>query len=389
MNKKLVAFFLIFSLSGIIFSCSENEDTSPEETADGQGYKPNSNKSLELVDEADIDEDVFNLPSAFSLVGPPIITQEETSQCVAFSGAYYILSMYNGVKGSQNNNLAGSPQFAFAQYKKINKDNDCADGCFLFDDPDDGVKGMAEILKEYGTTSWNQTPFVNSNNCFVTSAAQVSQATKNKIDDYYRLDKSEFLNTEELKSWLYAGFPLWFAVKVDEGFQDLTTNIWNKASGKDEGGHAMVIVGYDDAKKAFKIANSWGEDWGDKGYGWVDYNYLIKLMKDDATEIGVLYPNDSQRAVFNKLSPASCGNAGWGDLLVNNLRNQEVAIEMSLGTTYKNDDAGNIDPKESENYSGLPKGSLKIKVYDAKKAALIKEYAVNITQCEQAELTIN
>jgi hypothetical protein len=35
------------------------------------------------------------------------------------------------------------------------------------------------------------------------------------------------------------------------------------------GGHAVVIVGYDSAKDALKFANSWGEGWGDSGFGYI------------------------------------------------------------------------------------------------------------------------
>ncbi|HOA06363.1 MAG TPA: C1 family peptidase, partial [Spirochaetota bacterium] len=35
--------------------------------------------------------------------------------------------------------------------------------------------------------------------------------------------------------------------------------------------HAIVIVGWDDSKKSFLIKNSWGEDWGEKGYMWIEY----------------------------------------------------------------------------------------------------------------------
>jgi len=36
------------------------------------------------------------------------------------------------------------------------------------------------------------------------------------------------------------------------------------------GGHAIVIVGYDAAHDALKFANSWGDHWGDRGFGYLD-----------------------------------------------------------------------------------------------------------------------
>jgi C1A family cysteine protease len=45
------------------------------------------------------------------------------------------------------------------------------------------------------------------------------------------------------------------------------------------GGHCVVAVGYDDATRRFKIRNSWTEEWGDKGYGYMDYEYVIDPTK--------------------------------------------------------------------------------------------------------------
>lgn len=46
------------------------------------------------------------------------------------------------------------------------------------------------------------------------------------------------------------------------------------------GGHAIVIVGYDDAKELLKFQNSWGSEWGDKGYGYLSYSFLKKYLSD-------------------------------------------------------------------------------------------------------------
>ncbi|RYZ81212.1 MAG: peptidase, partial [Proteobacteria bacterium] len=41
-----------------------------------------------------------------------------------------------------------------------------------------------------------------------------------------------------------------------------------------EGGHAILVCGYDDEKEALIIRNSWGENWGDGGYGYLPYGYI-------------------------------------------------------------------------------------------------------------------
>jgi len=40
------------------------------------------------------------------------------------------------------------------------------------------------------------------------------------------------------------------------------------------GGHAVLLVGYDDSISRFILRNSWGESWGDKGYGYIPYDFI-------------------------------------------------------------------------------------------------------------------
>ena len=60
------------------------------------------------------------------------------------------------------------------------------------------------------------------------------------------------------------------------------------------GGHAVAAVGYDDnlkikntgpgakeTKGALSIKNSWGTKWGDKGYGWLPYDYVLRELAVD------------------------------------------------------------------------------------------------------------
>lgn len=53
------------------------------------------------------------------------------------------------------------------------------------------------------------------------------------------------------------------------------------------GGHAVMVCGYDDGRKigddvgALLIRNSWGTGWGDRGYGWLPYGYILKYLSSD------------------------------------------------------------------------------------------------------------
>lgn len=110
---------------------------------------------------------------------------------------------------------------------------------------------------------------------------------------YFRLDPSGSSPSETLvriKEQLAAGIPAMFGFTVyssiDEAAQ--TGKIpFPSAGEKVEGGHAVAAVGYDDRMKiknttgAFLIRNSWGEGWGEQGYGWLPYEYVLKGVAVD------------------------------------------------------------------------------------------------------------
>ncbi len=117
---------------------------------------------------------------------------------------------------------------------------------------------------------------------------------------YYRLDPygtAKDVLLSRIKTDLGAGLPPMFGFTVYSSVSqaDKTGEIPYPTPGeKILGGHAVVAVGYDDGrtiknsnrgavetKGALLIRNSWGTGWGEGGYGWLPYDYVLKGLAVD------------------------------------------------------------------------------------------------------------
>lgn len=99
---------------------------------------------------------------------------------------------------------------------------------------------------------------------------------------YTRVDNSRL---DDMRSCLSSGFPIVGGFAVYQSFQTArvaTTGIVPMPMRNERmlGGHAIMVVGYDDAKQRFIVRNSWGL-WGDKGYCYMPYSYLCNTQLSD------------------------------------------------------------------------------------------------------------
>lgn len=81
------------------------------------------------------------------------------------------------------------------------------------------------------------------------------------IDSYEKMR-----DVGKMKHWLATKGPLIACFLVYEDFYAYKSGVYRHVTGREEGGHCVCIVGYDDASNAWIAKNSWGEDWGEQGF---------------------------------------------------------------------------------------------------------------------------
>jgi hypothetical protein len=99
-----------------------------------------------------------------------------------------------------------------------------------------------------------------------------------KIDGWRKIRSKEQAGIDEIKQYLSSWErPVIFLATVDGAFLDGTFAdgsvwTWNDWVPNEANWHTMLIIGWDDAKGAFLVRNSWGQDWGMAGDVWVSYD---------------------------------------------------------------------------------------------------------------------
>jgi len=101
-------------------------------------------------------------------------------------------------------------------------------------------------------------------------------AKKDLVTMYARVAQ----NLVQMQGCLASGYPFVFGFTVYDSFESdavAQTGIVPMPTSSEQtlGGHAVLAVGYDDTKRIFIVRNSWGPDWGAKGYFYMPYEYLL------------------------------------------------------------------------------------------------------------------
>jgi hypothetical protein len=224
------------------------------------------------------------LPPAADLSGffPAPGNQGNQASCVGWAVAYALKSAQEAQERNWRPDAADrtySPAFIYNQIKTVNT---CKGGTSFI--------AALNLLRRDGVANLADFPYSENDCSRVPSAAIRQNAKPFRIADWRRVNVQD---ETEIKNNIVAGFPVLIGMIVDQAFFNLRGDTpYTQFSGVNLGAHAVVVIGYDDSKSAFKIINSWGTTWGTGGYGWISYTALQQAVREGyvAQDIVVNHP---------------------------------------------------------------------------------------------------
>lgn len=249
------------------------------------GYNP-ENENLQDTDEELDGNDVTKTAVSWENYCPPVGNQGQYGTCVAWATAYGLkttLNMKDGTWSTANKNLSQyqcSPVDVWHSMRS-GYSSEVSSGC-----GGSSFDPAFKAMQSKGVATMSTVPFTNMKmTCDNVAGKGLSS---NKIGSYRTIAYSADMSTDgkaygmtvaNIKAHLEEG-PLVIGAKLGDNFMAWNSSSVIKSDTKTYQGqhayHAMMLVGYNDAKNAFRLQNSWGaSDWGDNGFIWVDYNFFV------------------------------------------------------------------------------------------------------------------
>ncbi len=207
--------------------------------------------------------------------------QGELNSCVGWAVAYAAKTYQENILrawGLNSNDRIFSPSFV---YNQINGGQD----------EGSSILSAVDLIKNKGAASLATMPYTKNFR---------QQPNQDALDEAqnYQTESYQTVNAKDsnaVRMLIAGGNVVIFGMMVYENFLAYEGGVYRQTSGQNVGGHAMTAIGYDDAKNAYLVFNSWSERWGEKGYAWVHYETFANLTKTAVVMIprGVNKPEKS------------------------------------------------------------------------------------------------
>jgi hypothetical protein len=199
-----------------------------------------------------------------SLRLPPIGDQGEQGSCVAWAVGYAARAYY--VSALERRDVAKdvnvpSPSFIYNSLAR----GECNAGT--------KVPLALELLKSGAPSKMDMR--YDAGQCTAPNEAQLRLPRDFYIEDFFAVDRQR---PDQIKSELARGHPVIISLHTTRAFKKLRGDqVYTLPASEVQfvGSHALTVVGYDERRQAFRVANSWGTRWGDRGFGWIAYRVLM------------------------------------------------------------------------------------------------------------------
>lgn len=276
--KAVWILFLVLAILFLVRSCAIC--TYQANIVDKTGYLPDNENwnNIPDVQPPYNDDDTLNLPEKVMLEHffPPIGDQGEKGTCVVWATGYNLKTALNAkekhwtaemLKQAANQT---SPKDLWLCIPQQQKGTGCSGTVF---------EAAFNALSNTGAASMEAVPYQDLRGCTGIGIGD----TNNRIAKYYHVvNDGELPNTGQLKSYIADSIPLVIGARLGDRFMKWKNdNVISHDTYNYTGMHAyhaMVLVGYDNSRHAFRVRNSWGTEWGDEGSIWVDYSFFCNEL---------------------------------------------------------------------------------------------------------------
>lgn len=198
---------------------------------------------------------------------PPVFNQGQLGSCSANAGCANIAMILN------KPSLVLSRLYMY--YKEREKEGT------VFEDSGAQMRDICKVAAQ-GVCEEKHFPYIEYAFTCPPSEAAKLDAANYKAKSYHAC---RTLNDIK-RALAFTGVPVLMGMEVFASFESeavAKTGVMTMPADNEEnmGGHAVLIVGYNDANQCLIVRNSWGAEWGDKGYFYMPYEYITKGLAFD------------------------------------------------------------------------------------------------------------
>lgn len=170
-----------------------------------------------------------------------VLDQGSTPRCVAYSWTGFLLATPQRTKPDA---LGGIPAYTGALYLEAQKVDEW---------PGEGYDGTS-----------------------VRAGAKVLQDAQKRLGEYVWA-----WDADTLRKYVLSRGPAVVGINWYETMFAPTAAGYLLVDGPVAGGHAILVIGYSNTRKAFRLLNSWGLSWGAKGRAWLREADMERLLHED------------------------------------------------------------------------------------------------------------